>query len=198
MKQKNVVKQPDKLSSYFKAEWSILLAITITGIIYNIGLLASPWFEGKLAQCLFDIFGKAKTFSDMLRLVVAYMVVIAVVQLARYMKRFYVRRFGNHINRNMKQILYRTLIHHSRAELESENIGNIITKAISDVDACSEGMRKFTTEVFDTGVALAAYIVLLFTFLSEWSLTVSSQLLQPSLSFSISLIFFFIFSRISS
>ena len=39
MKQKNVVKQPDKLSSYFKAEWSILLAITITGIIYNIGCL---------------------------------------------------------------------------------------------------------------------------------------------------------------
>lgn len=50
MKQKNVVKQPDKLSSYFKAEWSILLAITITGIIYNIGLLASPWFEGKLCR----------------------------------------------------------------------------------------------------------------------------------------------------
>lgn len=177
MKQKNVVKQPDKLSSYFKAEWSILLAITITGIIYNIGLLASPWFEGKLAQCLFDIFGKAKTFSDMLRLVVAYMVVIAVVQLARYMKRFYVRRFGNHINRNMKQILYRTLIHHSRAELESENIGNIITKAISDVDACSEGMRKFTTEVFDTGVALAAYIVLLFTY--DWRLALISLIFPP-------------------
>ena len=27
-----------------------------------------------------------------------------------------------------------------------------MTKAISDVDDCVEGMRKFTTEFFDTGV----------------------------------------------
>ena len=32
-----------------------------------------------------------------------------------------------------------------------------MTKAISDVDDCVEGMRKFTTEVFDTGVALVGY-----------------------------------------
>lgn len=32
-----------------------------------------------------------------------------------------------------------------------------MTKAILDVDDCVEGMRKFTTEIFDTGVALAAY-----------------------------------------
>lgn len=31
-----------------------------------------------------------------------------------------------------------------------------MTKAILDVDDCVEGMRKFTTEIFDTGVALAA------------------------------------------
>lgn len=177
MKQTNNIKQPNKLSSYFKAEWSILSAVTVTGIIYNIGLLAGPWFEGKLVQCLLDIFAEKKGFSDMLRLVAAYVAVIAVVQLARYMKRFYVRRFGNHINRNMKQILYGTLIHHSKAELESENIGNIITKAISDVDACSEGMRKFTTEVFDTGVALIGYIVLLFTY--DWRLALISLIFPP-------------------
>ena len=32
-----------------------------------------------------------------------------------------------------------------------------MTKAILDVDDCVEGMRKFTTEIFDTGVALGAY-----------------------------------------
>lgn len=33
-----------------------------------------------------------------------------------------------------------------------------MTKAILDVDDCVEGMRKFTTEVFDTGVALAGIL----------------------------------------
>ena len=37
----------------------------------------------------------------------------------------------------------------------------MLTKAISDVDACAEGMRKFTTEIFDTGVVLVCYIGLL-------------------------------------
>lgn len=177
MQEKAKVRQPDKLSAYFKAEWGILLVVTVTGIIYNIGLLAGPWFEGKLAQCLFDIFGGKKSFSDMLGLAAAYVGAIGIVQLARYLKRFFVRRFGNHINRNMKQILYGTLIHHSKAELERENIGSIITKAISDVDACSEGMRKFTTEVFDTGVALVGYAVLLFTY--DWRLALISLIFPP-------------------
>ena len=57
----------------------------------------------------------------------------------------------------MKQILYHSLVDKSRVELEEEGAGNVMTKAILDVDDCAEGMRKFTTEIFDTGVALAAY-----------------------------------------
>lgn len=154
-----------------------MFAVTVTGIFYNVGLIASPWFEGQLAQRLFDVLGGVKDFGDMLGLVAAYVAVIAAVQLARYLKRFYVRRFGNHVNRNMKRILYGNLIRHSKTELENENIGNLMTKAISDVDACSEGMRKFTTEIFDTGVALVGYAVLLFTY--DWRLTVISLLFPP-------------------
>ena len=36
--------------------------------------------------------------------------------------------------------------------------GELMTKTISDVDDCVEGMRKFTTEIFDTGVALVAML----------------------------------------
>ena len=32
--------QPDRILSYFKAEWKVLLAVTISGLIYNVGLLA--------------------------------------------------------------------------------------------------------------------------------------------------------------
>ena len=43
-----------------------------------------------------------------------------------------------------------------------------MTKALSDVDACSEGIRKFTTEIFDTGVALFSYVFMLFAY--DWKL----------------------------
>ena len=38
---------PEKIGSYFRVEWKVLLTITISGLIYNLGLLAEPWFEGK-------------------------------------------------------------------------------------------------------------------------------------------------------
>lgn len=37
---------PEKIGSYFRVEWKVLLTITISGLIYNLGLLAEPWFEG--------------------------------------------------------------------------------------------------------------------------------------------------------
>jgi len=40
-------------------------------------------------------------------LVLAYLIITLIVQTARFIKRFYVRRFANNINRRMKGILYR-------------------------------------------------------------------------------------------
>ena len=76
--------QPDRVFSYFLKEWKVLLAVAISGLIYNIGLLAGPWFEGKMTGCLVDILKGADQFSDMLVLVPGYVTAIAIVQTARY------------------------------------------------------------------------------------------------------------------
>lgn len=167
----------DRISTYFKAEWTVLFAVTVSGLIYNLGLLAGPWFEGKMAGCLIDILGGTKVFSDMVFLVLMYVLSIATVQISRYIKRFYVRRFANHVNRSMKQVLYGNLIRKSRTELQEEGVGNVMTKAILDVDDCAEGMRKFTTEIFDTGVALAAYAGMLFFY--DWRVALLCMVFPP-------------------
>lgn len=153
--------EPGRIGSYFRAEWLPLTFVTLSGLLYNVGLLATPWFEGRLAQCLDDILSGRKTAGAMAKLVLAFLAVTLAVQAARFVKRFYVRRFANNINRRMKGILYANLLRASRASLDLEGAGELMTKAISDVDDCAEGMRKFTTEVFDTGVALAGYVVML-------------------------------------
>ena len=155
---------PDKIGSYFRMEWLSLTFVTLFGIFYNVGLLASPWFEGHLAQCLADILGGNEKAGTMAMLVLAYIVVTLAVQAARFVKRFYIRRFANNINRKMKGILYANLVRKSRAFLEKEGAGELMTKAISDVDDCVEGMRKFTTEVFDTSIAMVGYAVMLFVY----------------------------------
>ncbi len=156
--------QPDSIAAYFRLEWLPLTLITLSGLAYNVGLLAGPWFEGRLAQCLADILGGNKTAAAMTALAAGYILVTLLVQAARFIKRFYVRRFANNINRRMKGVLYANLVRQSRGALEKQGAGELMTKAISDVDDCAEGIRKFTTEVFDTGVALAGYIVMLFAY----------------------------------
>ena len=169
--------RPDHIIDYFRKERAVLLAVTISGLIYNLGLLAGPWFEGRMTGCLVEILNGNKGFADMLVLVLWYVAAIAVVQICRYVKRFYVRRFANNVNRKMKQILYGNLVRKSRTELEEEGTGNVMIKAVLDVDDCAEGMRKFTTEIFDTGVAMAAYAGMLLWY--DWKLTILCMIFPP-------------------
>ena len=169
--------QSDRVLSYFKAEWKALLAVTFSGLVYNLGLLAGPWFEGKMAGCLVAVLKGNETFLAMLSLVAGYVAAIAVVQICRYMKRFYVRRFANNVNRRMKEVLYGSLVRKSRRSLGQEGEGDALTKAILDVDDCVEGMRKFTTEIFDTGVALAAYTGMLLWY--DWRLALLCLIFPP-------------------
>ena len=58
--------QPDCVLSYFQMEWKVLLIVTVSGLIYNLGLLAGPWFEGQMTGCLVNILQGCSQFNDML------------------------------------------------------------------------------------------------------------------------------------
>jgi ATP-binding cassette subfamily B protein len=172
------VEHPEQLRSYFKMEWAPLTLVTVSGLLYNAGLTAGPYFEGQMAQRLFDILKGARAPASMAPLAGMYLLTILVVQAMRSVKRFYVRRFANDTARAMRRMLYNSLVHKSRAQLRRESVGAVMTRAVSDVDACAEGMRKFTTEVFDTGVALAAYLTMLFVY--DWRLALLSCMFTPA------------------
>ena len=152
---------PQRITWYFAQEKRTLAVVTVSGLLYNAGLLTGPLFEGRLVGTLLDVLNGTQTAECMALLALAYLATIAAVQGVRCIKRLYVRRFANDINRRMKHMLYADLVHRSKKELDREGSGAVLTKAISDVDACAEGMRKFTTEIFDTGVVLVCYIGLL-------------------------------------
>lgn len=171
------IEHPEKISSYFKREFTLLLVVTVCGLIYNVGLGAEPFFEGQLAQMLFEIIKGKSTFIQMVILATKYVLVILFVQGARYIKRLFTRRFSNNTIRNMRHMLYNHLVHLRKTEIEQESVGTLMTKAVADVDACAEGMRKFTTEIFDTGVALITYLVIMIFY--DWRLTLLSCMFIP-------------------
>ena len=165
----------DRIGFYFRTEKRILLVVAATGILYNIGMVAGPWFEGQMVQCLCDVIGLKREPSQMLLLAAGYVLCILFVQGLRFLKRLSVRKFANRISKQIKLTLYRNLLYRKKAE--QEEAGAMMTKIISDADACVEGMRKFTTEVFDTGVVMIAYLSMLLRY--DWRLTLLSMLFPP-------------------
>lgn len=169
MKPQNGSRQPrrqagraDRLSAYFRAELPALSIVTVSGIIYNVGLAVCPRLEGELVQTLADILGGSAAAGSILAPVLVYLCAVLCVQAMRAVKRLFVRKFANNTGLRLKKILYGSLLHpETRAELGA---GDAMSRAIGDAEACAEGMRKVTTEIFDTGVALLAYCVLLFTY----------------------------------
>ena len=147
---------------YFKKEWKSLTIVTITGFIYNFGLILGPYFEGRLTQSIYDYFQQSISFQTIVKIVLLYLFSISIVQISRFYKRNYVRIFANNTNKRFKQTIYQNILYAPQSQIKQEQTGALLTKAVIDADDCSEGIRKFTTELFDTCIALIAYLCMLF------------------------------------
>jgi ABC-type multidrug transport system fused ATPase/permease subunit len=87
-----------------------------------------------------------------------FLAAVVGIQALRVGKRFFVRRFANKTRATMRLMVYNDMIHHREG---TETPGELLSRAIGDVDITVEGMRKCATEVFDTGLLLLSYLITL-------------------------------------
>ena len=167
------IKQPNKIINYWKKDRFVVACIIIFGLTCNSALIIGPIYQGKLIDSIIGGY----SLSSVVILAVTFASLIAMIQLLRYFKRFYIRRFANSTSATMRLMIYNNIMHKTTEELDNENTGNLMTRAISDVDLCVEGMRKFTTEIFDTGVLMASYFISMFLY--DVKITILSCLFIP-------------------
>lgn len=167
------MKQPDKIINYWKKDKFVVACIVVFGLTFNSSIILGPIYQGKLIDAIVG----GDSLSSVVGLAVIYVTLIGMIQLLRYFKRFYIRRFANNTSATMRLMLYNNIMHKSTTELDDENAGNLMTRAISDVDLCVEGMRKFTTELFDTGVLMVSYLLSMLVY--DVKITVVSILFIP-------------------
>jgi len=167
------MKQPDKIINYWKKEKFVVFCIVIFGLSFNSATILGPIYQGKLIDALV----RGDNLSAVIKLAVSFVALISMIQLLRYFKRFYIRRFANSTSATMRLMIYNNIMNKSTAELDNENTGNLMTRAISDVELCVEGMRKFTTEIFDTGVLMSAYFISMLVY--DVRITILSSLFIP-------------------
>jgi ABC-type multidrug transport system fused ATPase/permease subunit len=145
----------DRVFNYWKREKLTVSCIVVFGLSFNILAVLAPVWQGKMI----DAIATGKPLDAVLWTVASFLALILLIQTLRYFKRFFIRVFANRTIVAMRRTIYRNIMDKSVPELEKENTGNLMTRAIGDVGLCVEGMRKFTTELFDTGVLLATYFV---------------------------------------
>lgn len=149
------IKNPDRIISYWKNEKYAVTLIIGFGIIFNSATVLGPIYQGKLIDSILN----GDSLASLVFLSIIFVSIIGIIQWMRYFKRFYIRRFANSTIATMRLMVYNNIMNKSITELDNEDIGNLMTRAISDVELCVEGMRKFTTEIFDTGVLMLSYLI---------------------------------------
>lgn len=160
MKKHNIKlsRHPEKLTSYFKLSLPLMIMISISGILYNLGMLANPYFEGLLVD---TISNPETSLQQFLFLILIFVLTILLVQVFRAIKRYFVRRFNNNTVTTIRKTLYNNLMNESLLQLQNENMGQLLTRLQSDCFQTCEGLRKLTTEIFDTVFLFLFYIMYL-------------------------------------
>ena len=131
------MQEPNKIINYWKKEKFVVACIVIFGFTFNSATILGPIYQGKLIDSIINGDG----LSPVVLLSATFVLLIITIQLMRYFKRFYIRRFANSTSATMRLMIYNNIMHKSTEELDKENIGNLMTRAISDVDLCVEGMN---------------------------------------------------------
>lgn len=149
------VAHPDRLSSYLKRQWPVLVAVALTGTLFD-GFMS---FIAILQGRLIDTVVEGSALPAILRQAAVFVAVVLAIQLMRGLKRYFVRLFANRTGVCMRKMLYNSLMARDISAFSGVSAGELMNKAVGDVDLCVEGMRKVITEIFDTGVLMLCYLI---------------------------------------
>ncbi|MEG1190824.1 MAG: ABC transporter ATP-binding protein [Oscillospiraceae bacterium] len=149
------VSQPQKLTSYLKREWRVLFLVTVSGILFDGSMSLIAIFQGRLIDSVVD----RAPLDAVLKSAGVFLLVTFAILIMRVLKRYFVRLFANRTGLSMRRMLYNSIMGEEVSRLSSAEAGEIMNKAVGDVDICVEGIRKVTTEIFDTGVLMLGYFV---------------------------------------
>lgn len=145
----------DKISTYFKENIGLVIVLCITDFLFNALMCLIPIVQGMAVNALAD----GAAYEKLVRLVLLFFVLVAFVQVNRYVKRHLGRSFGNRMPLRMRRIGYRNLKSQPMEHFMNASKGDILNKMLTDIDDASDGISKMTTESFDTIVLLAGYLI---------------------------------------
>ncbi|MFA6829626.1 MAG: ABC transporter transmembrane domain-containing protein, partial [Bacilli bacterium] len=163
------MKKYDRISTYFKENWKVVWLMSITALCFDGLMCFIPQIEGNTINSLND-----GDYQKTLILTISFICLVLFVQINRFFKRYLVRVFGNKMALKMRQISFTHLLNNDISYFSGNNTGDILNRNLSDIYDTTEGIRKMTTEFFDTFVLLIGYVTMMF--IMDWKVTLYSMI----------------------
>src|SRR5664279_4675937 len=96
------IHKPDHIIEYWKREKFIVACIVVFGLGFNGASVLGPIFQGRLLDSLLG----GDTFARVGMATLTFILIVAGIQVMRYFKRFYIRRFANKTSAVMRSMIY--------------------------------------------------------------------------------------------
>lgn len=160
----------DKIKTYYIMNLPLVIALCIVALCFDGLMSLIPILEGKMIDAL----DQGLLFQDVLKNSLIFIGLVLFVQINRFFKRYLVRVFSHKITITMRDVSFRNLMEKDMQYFITHSKGEILNKNLTDIDDTSEGIRKLTTEFFDTIILLIGYLITML--IMDWEITIIAMI----------------------
>lgn len=145
---------------------------SLAGIAYNTIIVLGPILLGRLMDravepSVFNVWISGFFFVG----------VTVFFQLARFIKRWFMRDQFNHVACDLRQTLLERIVGRKLPELEKEKVGDLISRTVGDVTLVVDTVMSTLNEFWDTWLLMISYFLVLLYM--DWKITLLASLLVP-------------------
>jgi len=129
------------------------------GLVYNTIIVFGAIFLGKAIDAAGLVYRGEAPLSLFYINLIAFVGMTMGFQLARYVKRYFMRMMTNYINCDIRAGLLASLFEMPMEKLSQEKVGDMMSRMIGDVEQVTGSVQITITELWDTIVLMLAYFV---------------------------------------
>ncbi len=168
-----VIKNKLRLTDYILRYPRELCLQSIGGILYNTVVVFGAVFLGRTIDAAGLLYNGEAPVSVFYFNLFMFLGITVIFQLARFVKRFYMRVLVNAMNNDIRVALLDNLLALSMNRLSAERTGDIMSRMTGDVDVVGASVKSTLTEVWDTVLLMLSYFIVCMTYSPRLTLLAS-------------------------
>lgn len=149
-----------------------LIISSVGGIVYNTVIVLGPILLGNLIDAAGGGTGRKVLLSALY-----FVGVTAFFQLARFVKRWYMRDQFNRVACDLRQTFMERMLGRKLPDLEKETVGDLMSRTVGDITMVVDTVMTTLNEGWDTWLLMISYFVALM--IKDWTVTLIASVMVP-------------------